>query len=90
MALSPNENLKTSNNVRHVGSVKTQPSDAGYISHLNAVILGEALASEEIDLIFPSDEFSRQAHVPSLEKVSVCLSVSLAVLGIDFLCFTLI
>ncbi|KAB1200605.1 Acetate--CoA ligase ACS, chloroplastic/glyoxysomal [Morella rubra] len=68
MALSPNENLKTSNNVRHVGSVKTQPSDAGYISHLNAVILGEALASEEIDLIFPSDEFSRQAHVPSLEK----------------------
>lgn len=37
---------------------------------VNAAILGEAIASEEEDLVFPSDEFSNQALVPSFQKVS--------------------
>ncbi|XP_010249386.1 PREDICTED: acetyl-coenzyme A synthetase, chloroplastic/glyoxysomal-like isoform X2 [Nelumbo nucifera] len=60
--------LKTSNYLRHVESLAVLPSGAGKISHLNAVILGEALASEENDLVFPSEEFSRQALVPSPMK----------------------
>ncbi|PON46297.1 Acetate-CoA ligase [Parasponia andersonii] len=54
--------------LRHVDSMATMPSGAGKIPYLNAVILGEALASEENDLIYPSDDFSRQAHVPSPQK----------------------
>ncbi|KAL0377233.1 UNVERIFIED_CONTAM: Acetyl-coenzyme A synthetase, chloroplastic/glyoxysomal [Sesamum radiatum] len=58
----------TSNHLRHVESMSTLPSGAGQISKLNAVILGEALASEEDDLIVPSQDFSAQAHVPSPDK----------------------
>lgn len=61
--------LTTSNHLRHVESLATLPSGAGRISKLNAVILGESLASEEDDLVFPSGDFSRQAHVPSPQKV---------------------
>lgn len=42
----------------------------GSISRLNAVILGEALSSEENDIVLPSDDFSRQALVPSPQKVA--------------------
>ncbi|KAF8408539.1 hypothetical protein HHK36_007695 [Tetracentron sinense] len=65
---SPRKNLATSDHLRHVESMSTLPSGAGNISHLNSVILGEALASEENDLVFPNEEFSRQAHVSSPEK----------------------
>lgn len=60
----------TCNHLRHVESIATLPSGAGNISHLNAVILGEALASEENDLVFPSQHFSQQALVPSPDKVT--------------------
>ncbi|KAL8134168.1 hypothetical protein AgCh_009288 [Apium graveolens] len=65
-----NNNIITSNpkELRHVESMATFPSGAGNISQLNAVILGDALASEEFDLIFPSHEFSTQALVPSPQK----------------------
>lgn len=66
---SPSKKLTTSNHLRHVESMTRLPSGAGSISHLNAVILGESLASEENDLIFPSVEFSGQALVPSPQKV---------------------
>lgn len=62
---------RTSNQLRHVDSMATLPSGAGKIPHLNAVILGESLASEENDFIYPSDDFSRQARVPSPQKVTV-------------------
>ncbi|KAK6928615.1 Acetyl-coenzyme A synthetase, N-terminal domain [Dillenia turbinata] len=65
---STRKNISTSNHLRHVESMASLPSGAGKISHLNAVILGEALASEEDDLVFPSDDFSRQALVPSPDK----------------------
>lgn len=57
--------------LRHVDSMSVLPSGAGKIQHLNAVILGEALASEENDLVFPSPDFSSQALVSSPEKVCV-------------------
>ncbi|KAF8390793.1 hypothetical protein HHK36_025321 [Tetracentron sinense] len=65
---SPRNNFATSDHLRHLDSMAALPSGAGNISHLNAVILGEALASEEHDLVFPSADFSRQAHVSSPEK----------------------
>ncbi|XP_022744151.1 acetyl-coenzyme A synthetase, chloroplastic/glyoxysomal isoform X3 [Durio zibethinus] len=68
MASSSPKNLTTTNYLKHVESMKSLPSGAGKISQLNAVILGEALASEEDDLVFPSDGFSRQALVPSPQK----------------------
>lgn len=55
--------------LRHVESMSRLPSGTGRISHLNAVVLGEALAAEENDLIFPSPEFSRDALVSSPEQV---------------------
>ncbi|KAL4191870.1 hypothetical protein AMTRI_Chr06g169400 [Amborella trichopoda] len=58
----------TSGHLRHVESMATLPSGAGKISHLNAVILGESLASEEDDLVFPSQEFTSQALVSSPEQ----------------------
>ena len=70
MASTSPKNLTTANHLRHVDSMASPPSGAGNISHLNAVILGEALASEEDDLVLPSDDFSRQALVPSPQKVS--------------------
>ncbi|XP_021822956.1 acetyl-coenzyme A synthetase, chloroplastic/glyoxysomal isoform X3 [Prunus avium] len=68
MESSSANNITTTNHLRHVESMATMPSGAGNIPHLNAIVLGEALASEENDLIFPSDDFSRQAHVPSPRK----------------------
>ncbi|CAB4275546.1 unnamed protein product [Prunus armeniaca] len=65
MESSSANNITTTNHLRHVESLATMPSGAGNIPHLNAIVLGEALAFEENDLIFPSDDFSRQAHVPS-------------------------
>ncbi|CAK9166199.1 unnamed protein product [Ilex paraguariensis] len=65
---SPRKYVTTSDHLRHVESMATLPSGAGKIPRLNAVILGEALVSEEDDLVFPSDDFSRQALVPSLQK----------------------
>ncbi|XAR66276.1 Acetate--CoA ligase, partial [Bertholletia excelsa] len=65
---SPKKNLTTSDHLRHIESMATMPSGASKIPKLNATILGDSLASEEDDLIFPSDNFSRQAHVPSLQE----------------------
>jgi acetyl-CoA synthetase len=45
------------------------PSGAGRISGINAVVLGESLAAEEHDLVYPSAEFSADALVPSPKKV---------------------
>lgn len=61
--------LSTTNHLRHVESMATLPSGAGRITCLNAVILGEALASEEDDLVFPNEEFCTKALVPSPQKV---------------------
>ncbi|KAH7851680.1 hypothetical protein Vadar_015270 [Vaccinium darrowii] len=58
----------TSDHLRHVESMATMPSGAGKIPRLNAVILGESLASEEDDLVYPSEQFSSQALVPSPQK----------------------
>lgn len=66
--MTTRKNLTTTNHLRHVESMATLPSGAGRISELNAVILGESLASEEDDLILPSHDFSQQAHVPSTQK----------------------
>lgn len=55
----------SSNHQRHVESMSLLPSGAGKISQLNAVVLGESIASEENDLVFPSKEFSSQALVSS-------------------------
>ncbi|KAG6400638.1 hypothetical protein SASPL_137479 [Salvia splendens] len=46
--------------LRHVSSLAANPP-----SRLNAVVLGDALASEENDLVIPNPDFSAQAHVPS-------------------------
>ncbi|CAL9055255.1 unnamed protein product [Musa banksii] len=65
---SPRRSFASSDHLRHVESMAQLPSGAGKISHLNAVILGETLASEENDLVFPSQDFSRQALVSSPEQ----------------------
>ncbi|GAU42268.1 hypothetical protein TSUD_327460 [Trifolium subterraneum] len=49
-------------------SMKILPSGAGCIPHLNAVILGESLATEENDFVLPSEEFASQANVQSPEQ----------------------
>lgn len=69
MTTNNNNNITSPKELRHVESMATFPSGAGNIPQLNAVILGDALASEEFDLIFPSHEFSSQALVPSPQKV---------------------
>ncbi|XP_042497908.1 acetyl-coenzyme A synthetase, chloroplastic/glyoxysomal [Macadamia integrifolia] len=74
---SPRKNITTSYRLRHVDSMATLPSGAGRISHLNAVILGDSLASEENDMVFPSPEFSSQALVPSPEKYMEMYSKSI-------------
>ncbi|GAB4847397.1 Acetyl-coenzyme A synthetase, cytoplasmic [Ancistrocladus abbreviatus] len=66
--MSGKRTLTTMNHLRHVESLPAFPSGCGKIPRLNAVILGEALASEEDELVFPSEEFSRQALVPSAAK----------------------
>ncbi|XP_009403818.2 acetyl-coenzyme A synthetase, chloroplastic/glyoxysomal [Musa acuminata AAA Group] len=65
---SPQRSLASSDHLRHVESMTQLPSGAGQIFHLNAVILGEPLASEENDRVFPSHDFSRQALVSSPEQ----------------------
>ncbi|KAG6478110.1 acetyl-coenzyme A synthetase, chloroplastic/glyoxysomal-like [Zingiber officinale] len=52
----------------HAEFMPRLPSGNGRISRLSAVVLGEALAAEENDLIFPSPEFSRDALVSSPEQ----------------------
>lgn len=66
------KSLTTENHLRHVESLATLPSGAGKIPQLNSMILGEAMASEENDLIYPSEEFSLRAHVPKPAKVIFC------------------
>ncbi|XP_057541817.1 acetyl-coenzyme A synthetase, chloroplastic/glyoxysomal-like [Amaranthus tricolor] len=61
-------NLTTQNHLRHVESLPIFPSGAGKLAHLNAVILGEALASEENEMVFPSQEFSNNALVSNPDK----------------------
>lgn len=80
---SPGKSLKTSDHLRHVESMSTLPTGAGRISRLNAVILGDSLASEEDDLVFPSHTFSAQAHVPSPQKV-LFLSIYLFILKLIY------
>ena len=79
MTTDNNNNMNSRKELRHVESMAAFPSGAGNIPHLNAVILGEALASEENDLIFPSRDFCSQALIPSLQKVSSLLFLSLCV-----------
>ncbi|KAJ8434954.1 hypothetical protein Cgig2_025990 [Carnegiea gigantea] len=62
------KSLTTENHLRHMESLATLPSGARKIPQLNAMILGEAMASEENDLVYPSEEFSLQAHVPRPAK----------------------
>uniref|UniRef100_A0A7N1A8B3 acetate--CoA ligase n=1 Tax=Kalanchoe fedtschenkoi TaxID=63787 RepID=A0A7N1A8B3_KALFE len=68
--LMSNGHHTTDSHLRHVDSMASLPSGAGAIPRLNAVILGEALASEENDLVFPSADFSAQALVSSPEMYS--------------------
>lgn len=51
---------------------------ATYLRHsspVNALVLGEACASEESDFVFPSDDFSSRALVPSHQKVSLLVAL---------------
>lgn len=64
-----NNKMRWNNGLRLMESMATFPSGAGNIPRLNAVILGEALASEEDDLVYPSQQFSTNALVPSPQKV---------------------
>ncbi|KAM0006365.1 putative acetate--CoA ligase [Helianthus debilis subsp. tardiflorus] len=66
--MTTSKNINTKSHLRHVESMRISPSGAGRIPELKAVILGESLASEENDLVFPSDEFCKQALVSSPEK----------------------
>jgi acetyl-CoA synthetase len=59
----------SSDKLRHVESMSQLPSGAGKISGINAVVLGESLAAEENDLVFPSPEFSADALVSSPKQV---------------------
>lgn len=63
--------------LRHVESMSHTPSGAGKINRLNAVILGDSLASEEDDLILPSAKFSQSALISSQQQVWVLLLLPL-------------
>ncbi|KAJ0557939.1 hypothetical protein HanOQP8_Chr07g0258871 [Helianthus annuus] len=41
------------------------------LSKRKPVVLGEAVASDDDDLILPNQKFAKQAHVPSFQKVTV-------------------
>ena len=69
------KNLTTENHLRHVESLPVFPSGAGNIPSLNAVILGEALASEENDYVFPSKDFSSNALISSPSEVIFLLFI---------------
>ncbi|PKA56933.1 Acetate--CoA ligase ACS, chloroplastic/glyoxysomal [Apostasia shenzhenica] len=60
--------IASSDFLRHVESMAQLPYGAGKMSHLNAVILGEALATEENDPVFPSPDFSAQALISSPQQ----------------------
>lgn len=66
---SAKRSISGSDHLRHVESMSQFPSGAGKIPRLNAVVLGESLASEEDDLVFPSEEFCKQALISSPKQV---------------------
>ncbi|XP_052488426.1 acetyl-coenzyme A synthetase, chloroplastic/glyoxysomal isoform X1 [Gossypium raimondii] len=69
MASLNNHNHNHNHHFRHADSTASPPSSAvAKISHLKAVVLGDAPASEEDDVVLPSHDFSRQALVPSQQK----------------------
>lgn len=71
---------------RHADSTASPPSSAvAKISHLKAVVLGDAPASEEDDVVLPSHDFSRQALVPSQQKVSSHCSLNWILLNTELL-----
>ncbi|XXG79639.1 hypothetical protein AAC387_Pa09g0668 [Persea americana] len=70
---SSSPRLVTTNHLQHVKSMKKFPYGIGRIPHLNAMVLGNSLVSEENDLIFPSEEFTKQALVSSSEQVNPLL-----------------
>lgn len=82
----PRKNLKTSNHLRHVDSMKVLPSGAGKLPQLNAIILGEALASDEDDLVFPSVDFSSNALVSSPAEVLRNLDFLFSSISYDCVC----
>ncbi|MFS7956489.1 hypothetical protein Hanom_Chr07g00655221 [Helianthus anomalus] len=41
------------------------------LSKRKPLVLGEAVASDDDDLILPNQDFAKQAHVPSFQKVTV-------------------
>jgi acetyl-CoA synthetase len=53
----------TNNYLRHLEPMKILPSGVGRIPHLNAVILGESLATDEINFVLPNQEFATSANV---------------------------
>ncbi|KAE8655525.1 Acetyl-coenzyme A synthetase [Hibiscus syriacus] len=69
LMVSPNNLPTTASHFRHVDAMVPQPSAAAAkLSQLKAVVLGEAPASEDDEVVVPSHEFSRQALVPSTQK----------------------
>ncbi|KAM1857887.1 hypothetical protein ACFX14_007947 [Malus domestica] len=58
--------ITTSDHLRHVESMATMPSGAGNIFHPNVVILGESLASEENDLVFPNNSRPSPSQDPQI------------------------
>ncbi|KAE8689529.1 Acetyl-coenzyme A synthetase [Hibiscus syriacus] len=69
LMVSPNNLPTTTAHFRHVDAMAPHPSSAAAkLSHLKAVVLGEAPASGDDDVVVPSHEFSRQALVPSTQK----------------------
>ncbi|KAL7585369.1 hypothetical protein Lser_V15G45506 [Lactuca serriola] len=66
--MATRKNLTTTNHLRHLESMAIRPSGAGKRPKLKVMILDESLASKEDDLVFPSHDFSQQAHVPSPQK----------------------
>ncbi|CAH9132549.1 unnamed protein product [Cuscuta epithymum] len=66
---SPRRKMPTTSNhlLRHVESMASG-AGAGEMPRLNAVVLGDGPASEEVDLVLPNEDFSRQAHVSSPQQ----------------------
>ncbi|KAK1291022.1 hypothetical protein QJS10_CPB18g00567 [Acorus calamus] len=62
---NPRQTMATSSLDRRLRHVE---SSAGRMQRLNAVVLGESIASEEDELVFPSEGFSEQALVSSHEQ----------------------
>ncbi|MED6222724.1 Acetyl-coenzyme A synthetase, cytoplasmic [Stylosanthes scabra] len=66
--MDSNNKIRTESYLRHIDSRRIMPNGCGNIPHLKAVILGEALATEEDDFVLPSKDFSDQANVNSPEQ----------------------